>query len=156
MILPVRCLVYYYITIYEYHWQIVIPLSVSQVRSLHDRGVRAAKINDFTEAIKNYNEALEIDDKDTSVLHARSLAYLQMGDFNSALQDSESIINIKPQSSQVGYWWCALPFCWIFFLFLSLVSSLWCGSVHLIIEELALPITRISSKSTWAMGLVRG
>ena len=73
-----------------------------QVRSLHDRGVRAAKINDFTEAMKNYNEALEIDDKDTSVLHARSLAYLQMGDFSSALMDSESIINIKPQSSQVG------------------------------------------------------
>ena len=81
---------------------ILILSSTLQVRSLHDRGVRAAKINDFTEAMKNYNEALEIDDKDTSVLHARSLAYLQMGDFSSALMDSESIINIKPQSSQVG------------------------------------------------------
>ncbi|KAK7094678.1 tetratricopeptide repeat protein 28-like [Littorina saxatilis] len=75
---------------------------INEVRSLHVRGVRAAKINDFKEAMKNYNEALEIDDKDTSVLHARSLAYLQMGDFTSALNDAETIISIKPQSSQ-GY-----------------------------------------------------
>lgn len=90
---------------------ILILSSTLQVRSLHDRGVRAAKINDFTEAMKNYNEALEIDDKDTSVLHARSLAYLQMGDFSSALMDSESIINIKPQSSQVGCSQFVLKFC---------------------------------------------
>ncbi|KAK7502589.1 hypothetical protein BaRGS_00006164 [Batillaria attramentaria] len=75
---------------------------INEVKSLHDRGVRAAKINDFTGALKYYNEALEIDDKDTSVLHARSLAFLQMGNFTAALQDAESIITIKPQSSQ-GY-----------------------------------------------------
>ncbi|XP_076455182.1 uncharacterized protein LOC143289867 isoform X2 [Babylonia areolata] len=75
---------------------------INEVRSLHDRGVRAAKINDFTEAMRNYNEALEIDDKDTSVLQARALAFLQMGDFNAALTDADSIIGIKPQSSQ-GY-----------------------------------------------------
>ena len=51
--------------------------------------------------MRNYNEALEIDDKDTSVLHARSLAYLQMNDYNAALSDAESIISIKPDSAQV-------------------------------------------------------
>ncbi|KAL8606426.1 hypothetical protein ACOMHN_060331 [Nucella lapillus] len=75
---------------------------INEVRSLHDRGVRAAKINDFTEAMKNYNEALEIDDKDSSVLQARSLAYLQMGDYYATLADAESIISVKPRSSQ-GY-----------------------------------------------------
>jgi Flp pilus assembly protein TadD len=73
-----------------------------KVRSLHDKGVRAAKHHDYSEAMKNYNEALEIDDRDPSVLNARALAYLQMGDAAAALQDAESIISIKPNSAQVG------------------------------------------------------
>lgn len=74
-----------------------------QVRSLHDRGLRAAKLSDFDEAIQYYNEALEIDSRDVGVLQVRALAYLQQGKTSEAAQDADAIIAIDPEISQVIY-----------------------------------------------------
>lgn len=78
--------------------------TIFQVKTLHARGIQAAKINDFKEALTLFDEALEINEKDAAVLHARSLVGLQMGNFDAALQDAKYLINIEPRSSQVWYW----------------------------------------------------
>lgn len=64
-------------------------------------GDQAMQLQDFTVAIKRYNEALEIDDKNMEVLFARTKAFLDMGDNSMALKDAENSINIEPDNPEV-------------------------------------------------------
>ena len=66
-------------------------------------GDQAVKLQDYGVAIKRYNEALEIDDKNMEVLFARTKAYLDMGDNPQALKDAENSINIEPDNPEVCY-----------------------------------------------------
>ena len=72
-----------------------------QMKSLRERGDKALKINDFKEAIRYYNEALEIDDKNPDVLLARATACIQMGDYISAQRDTETLINQETENAKV-------------------------------------------------------
>ena len=71
------------------------------MKSLRERGDKALEIKDFKEAIKYYNEALEIDDKNSDVLLARAMACIQMGDYISAQRDTETLINQETENSKV-------------------------------------------------------
>ena len=71
------------------------------MKSLRERGDKALKINDFKEAIRYYNEALEIDDKNPDVLLARATACIQMGDYISAQRDTETLINQETENAKV-------------------------------------------------------
>ena len=86
------------------------------MKSLRERGDKALKINDFKEAIRYYNEALEIDDKNPDVLLARATACIQMGDYISAQRDTETLINQETENakvclSQVNSWPTSHEFC---------------------------------------------
>ena len=72
------------------------------MKSLHDRGARAAKTSDFGEALQFYNEALEIDSRDVKTLQARALVYLQQANPQGALADAEAILAIDSGSSIVS------------------------------------------------------
>ena len=76
------------------------------MKSLRERGDKALKINDFKEAIKYYNEALEIDDKNSDVLLARATACIQMGDYISAQRDTEALIGQETDNSKVSVKGC--------------------------------------------------
>lgn len=65
-------------------------------------GDQAVLLQDFPVAIKRYNEALEIDEKNMEVLFARTKAFLDMGDNSSALKDAENAISIEPENPEVG------------------------------------------------------
>lgn len=72
-----------------------------QMKSLTDMGNKAMQIRDYTEAIKHYDEALEIDDRNVEVLNARLLAFLEMKDFQMALKDAEYWISLDSDSAEV-------------------------------------------------------
>ena len=73
------------------------------MKSLRERGDKALKIKDYGEAIKYYNEALEIDDKNSDVLLARATACIQMGDYISAHRDTETLIGQETRNSKVHF-----------------------------------------------------
>ncbi|XP_069120674.1 tetratricopeptide repeat protein 28-like isoform X2 [Argopecten irradians] len=72
-----------------------------EVKTLKERGDEAMHIHDYGEAVKLYNEALEIDDKNVEVLMARTAAYLEEGDFIRALRDTEQMILIEADNPEV-------------------------------------------------------
>ncbi|XP_060081998.1 tetratricopeptide repeat protein 28-like [Ylistrum balloti] len=72
-----------------------------EVKTLKERGDEAMHIHDYGEAIKLYNEALEIDDKNVDVLMARTAAYLEEGDFIKALRDTEQMILIEADNPEI-------------------------------------------------------
>ena len=76
------------------------------MKSLRERGDKALKIKDYGEAIKYYNEALEIDDKNSDVLLARATACIQMGDYISAQRDTETLIGQETRNSKVRFQDC--------------------------------------------------
>ena len=71
------------------------------MKSLTDMGNKAMQIRDYTEAIKHYDEALEIDDKNVEVLNARILAFVEMKDFKMALKDTEYWISLDSDCTEV-------------------------------------------------------
>ncbi|XP_071154491.1 tetratricopeptide repeat protein 28-like isoform X2 [Mytilus edulis] len=73
---------------------------INEIKSLREMGDQAMQLQDFTVAIKRYNEALEIDDKNMEVLFARTKAFLDMGDNSMALKDAENSINIEPDNPE--------------------------------------------------------
>ncbi|KAK6195644.1 hypothetical protein SNE40_001029 [Patella caerulea] len=78
---------------------------INEVISLHEQGNRATSSKEFDEAVSLYNEALEIDSKNASVLAARAFAYMEIKNYAGALQDAESALAIEPENSEVH---CAL------------------------------------------------
>lgn len=71
------------------------------MKSLTEMGNKAMQIRDYNEAIKHYDEALEIDDRNVEVLNARLLAFLEMKDFQMALKDAEYWISLDSDSAEV-------------------------------------------------------
>ena len=60
-------------------------------------------VKDYDNAILHYDEALEIDSSNTTVMHARSLVYLEMGKLKEAEDDADTIISLSPRNAQVGW-----------------------------------------------------
>ncbi|KAL5012513.1 hypothetical protein ScPMuIL_011064 [Solemya velum] len=75
---------------------------LNEMKSLQERGHKAMKIHNYDEALRLYNEALEIDDQNVGVLVARANAYMVMEDFINAQKDAESLIAIQHDKPQ-GY-----------------------------------------------------
>lgn len=72
-----------------------------QMKSLTDMGNKAMQIKDYKDAIKHYDEALEIDDKNVEVLNARILAFIEMKDFKMAHKDAEYWVSLDSDSAEV-------------------------------------------------------
>ena len=53
------------------------------------------KVNEIDETIKNYSNAIESDPQNYVLYNNRSIAYLNNGEFNKALNDAEKTISIK-------------------------------------------------------------
>lgn len=77
-------------------------ISFSQVKSLQEKGNKAARAKDHSSALRYFSEALDIDQGNVGVLHDRSLVLLQMGRYNEARVDAEAVIMMSPGYSQVG------------------------------------------------------
>ncbi|XP_052790745.1 tetratricopeptide repeat protein 28-like isoform X2 [Mya arenaria] len=71
-----------------------------EMRSLRESGDKALEVNDFTGAIKYYNEALEIDEHNPDVLLARAAACIEMKDYISAQRDTEFLVGQDPGNFQ--------------------------------------------------------
>jgi tetratricopeptide (TPR) repeat protein len=71
------------------------------MKSLTDMGNKAMQIKDYKDAIKHYDEALEIDDKNVEVLNARILAFIEMKDFKMAHKDAEYWVSLDSDSAEV-------------------------------------------------------
>ncbi|XP_061183714.1 tetratricopeptide repeat protein 28-like isoform X2 [Saccostrea echinata] len=73
---------------------------INEMKSLTEMGNKAMQIRDFNEAIKHYDEALEIDDKNVEVLNARILAFIEMKDYKRAHKDAEYWISLDSDSAK--------------------------------------------------------
>ncbi|KAJ8300636.1 hypothetical protein KUTeg_022155 [Tegillarca granosa] len=72
-----------------------------EMKSLRERGDKAMRISDYDAAIKHYNEALEIDDKNVEVLLARTTAFLEMKEYKKAQKDIDTLLSVEPDNPQV-------------------------------------------------------
>ena len=64
--------------------------------ALKDEGNKCLKAKDFDGAIAKYTEAIALDPTNHVFYSNRSAAHLSKGDANSALQDAEKCIEVKP------------------------------------------------------------
>ncbi|XP_067661035.1 tetratricopeptide repeat protein 28-like [Haliotis asinina] len=73
---------------------------IHEVKTLQDKGNKAVGAKNYSEALRYFSEALDIDQGNVGVLHDRSLALLQMGRYNEARLDAEAVIMMSPGYSQ--------------------------------------------------------
>ncbi|XP_048245138.1 tetratricopeptide repeat protein 28-like [Haliotis rufescens] len=73
---------------------------IHEVKSLQEKGNKAARAKDNSKALRYFSEALDIDQGNVGVLHDRSLVLLQMGRYNEARVDAEAVIMMSPGYSQ--------------------------------------------------------
>ncbi len=63
-------------------------------------GINKAKDNDYVNAIKDFNSALEIDPNNILALSIRGLEKSKMSDYQGAIKDYNKILEIKPDDFQ--------------------------------------------------------
>ncbi|NVK84480.1 MAG: tetratricopeptide repeat protein [Cytophagia bacterium] len=63
------------------------PIETSSVQTLFEQGVKSMETNDYSEAIKLFNKALELNSEDNVVLNRRGLAKLYSNDLYGAIAD---------------------------------------------------------------------
>ena len=73
----------------------------SQVQSLQKCGDKAFEKKNYTEALRHYNEALEIDEANSDALGSRAAVYLEMSNYVLAQQDVEKLLLLQPHHPQV-------------------------------------------------------
>ncbi|KAK3087168.1 hypothetical protein FSP39_002523 [Pinctada imbricata] len=73
---------------------------INEMKSLREMGDRAMQIHDYQDAIRHYNEALEIDENSTDILRARAMAFIEMGEYRNAQKDAEYLVSLEPDNAQ--------------------------------------------------------
>ena len=76
--------------------------SYFQVQNLQQKGDRAFERDNYSDALRFYNEALEIDENSQEVLAARTAVYLKIGNAILAQHDVEKLLMIQPNHPQVS------------------------------------------------------
>lgn len=67
-----------------------------------EKGNKAFLVNEFPEALENYNKAIQLDGSNHAVYSNRSATHLALKDYDSALRDAEKCIQLMPNWSK-GY-----------------------------------------------------
>ena len=71
-------------------------LSLQNELPLFYRGLVNLKLKDYEEAIKDFSQAIEIDNKNDEIFFYRAIAKENAGDYKSALKDYNSSIKLNP------------------------------------------------------------
>lgn len=69
---------------------------------MKEKGNKALQENKFDDAVKFYSEAIKLDDKNHILYSNRSAAYASAGKYQSALEDAEKTVSLKPDWAK-GY-----------------------------------------------------
>ena len=76
------------------------------MKSLRERGDKSLEVQNYKEAIRYYNEALEIDEQNVDVLLARAVALIEMGDYIGAQRDTEMLVSQDSDNHKVCLFAC--------------------------------------------------
>jgi stress-induced-phosphoprotein 1 len=68
---------------------------MNKVDELKSKGNAALQAENFSEAVKFYTEAIEIDPSNHILYSNRSAAFAKTGDFQNSLKDAEKTIKLK-------------------------------------------------------------
>ena len=72
-----------------------------QVKNLLERGEKAYQRQRFSEALCCYNDALDIDENSTDSLAGRAAVFIEMGSHIQAQHDTDRLLALDPQYTQV-------------------------------------------------------
>ena len=72
-----------------------------QVKNLVERGERAFMKKRFADALRCYNDALDIDELSVESLAGRAAVYIETGNHGQALTDAERLLSLNPTYTQV-------------------------------------------------------
>ncbi|MBD6616170.1 tetratricopeptide repeat protein [Komarekiella sp. 'clone 1'] len=77
-----------------------LPLVITQITAgnLFELGVDKMRRGDYLEAVKNFNQAIELQKDFTVAYSNRCLAYLQLQDYHQAIADCTQAINFAPNN----------------------------------------------------------
>ena len=73
-----------------------------QVKNLVDRGEKAFLKKRYAEALRCYNDALDIDELSVESLAGRAAVYIETGNCGRALSDADKLLNLNPSYTQVS------------------------------------------------------
>jgi Flp pilus assembly protein TadD len=68
-----------------------------------NRGVTAAKAQDWPAAAEAFSEAIRLDPGSADALHRRGVAYLRLGEFDRAVADLDAAARLAPADAAVVY-----------------------------------------------------
>ena len=74
-----------------------------QVHNLSSTGTRFLETRDYDEALRCYEEALEIDEYSIESLCGRAEVYLELGKYVLAQLDAEKVLAIQAKNSKVKF-----------------------------------------------------
>ncbi|MDJ0742587.1 MAG: tetratricopeptide repeat protein [Xenococcaceae cyanobacterium MO_167.B27] len=69
----------------------------------YQKGIHKAKIGNYTEAIKEFTEAIEINPKFADAYYRRGLAYSEIEQFDKAIADYNSSLNLNTRQIEVYF-----------------------------------------------------
>ena len=84
----------------------------------------------YAEALRCYNDALDIDELSVESLAGRAAVYIETGNHGRALTDAERLLTLNPSYTQVGFEIIQR------LIHLSISSAHISPSIHLFLEQL--------------------
>ena len=79
-----------------------VSVSTNNLQDSIDAGNQNLKAGKFDDAIKNFNDAIEIDDECIPAYNGRGIAYANKKDFDAAIKDFDKTIKLDPKYAE-GY-----------------------------------------------------
>lgn len=79
-----------------------VSVSTDELQDLLDKGDKNFDAGKYDDAIKNFTDAIKIDDECAAAYNGRGMAYGMKKDFDAAIKDFDQTIKLEPQNPE-GY-----------------------------------------------------
>ncbi|MEH2234849.1 tetratricopeptide repeat protein [Nostoc sp.] len=85
-------------------WQLRLPKPINNAeQKLYQEGVNKYEAGNYEEAVKDFNQAIELDPKNALAYNRRGNAYYRLGDYEQAQADSSQAIALNPQDANAYF-----------------------------------------------------
>ncbi|MGJ5632463.1 tetratricopeptide repeat protein [Nostoc sp. CALU 1950] len=85
-------------------WQLRLPKPVSDAQqTLYQQGVNKYESGNYEGAVKDFNQAIELDPQNALAYNKRGDAYYRLGDYEQAQADSSQAILLNPQDANAYF-----------------------------------------------------
>jgi Flp pilus assembly protein TadD len=81
----------------------ILEQEPKNVEAFNNRGVAYFSLNEFQQAITDYDQAIEINPKNAKAFYNRGIAYSDLGEFQQAITDYDQAIQLNPKFAEAFY-----------------------------------------------------